>query len=374
MISSIPSETSSLDHLYIAAANFSHGASRPAWVSRDLYFLPFQINTTSPLGSVQSYMATTTGFGLNVVCTNQSWGDPAYIALPNDEIGQLQISVYQSNVSCTRPWDTFYDSHKKTNASLEILAPLGPSFLTASQGERDVCGSTLAMGFLRAELYAEVEGVDSLLTSSTWMTCESSLFTAMYEVEVSTSGRVENYARKSEISTSISFANSSSRLSLLSDLFVAFDAPFNNNNPHWNNDDTRNTWPGFLIKALTNSPKFIDPTLPAPDFEKIAPIVIDLLTRLFPIIISLRPSAFVPAPQGATIEGAMLVPCTRVFISSSMFIVTVILLLLNIAVAVAYYIRRPRPMPKSVLAETIAGVLELFNGSGLVQEQERNKP
>ena len=368
------SETSSSDHLYIAAANFSHGAPLPAWVSRDLYFLPFQINTTSPLGSVQSYMATTTGFGLNVVCTNQTWADPAYIALPGNDIGQPQISVNQNNVSCTRQWDTFYSSHSKTNASLELLAPLGSSFANASQGDHDICGSTLAMGFLRAELYAEVEGADSLFTSSTWMTCESTLFSAMYEVEVNTSGRVERYARKSEISTNISLANSSSLPALLSDLFVDFDAPFNNENLRWNNDNTRDTWAGFLIKALTNSPEFINPTLPAPDFETIAPVVIDLLTRLFPIILSLRPSAFVPAPRGATLEGTMFVPCTRVFMSSSMFTVTVILLLLNIAVAVAYYVRRPRPMPKGVLAETIAGVLELFRGSGLVEEQVRDQP
>lgn len=372
-INQIPSETSSSDHLYISAANFSHGAPLPAWVTKNLYFLPFQINTTSPLGSVQSYMAVTPGFGLNVVCTNQTWPDPAYISLPNDDIGQPRISVEQNNVQCTRQWDTFYDSHSKTNASLEILAPLGPSFANASQVDRDICGSTLAMGFLRAELYAEVEGVDSLFTSSTWMTCESTLFTALYEVEVSNNGRVENYKRKSKISTDISMTNSSSLPAFLSNLFVAFDAPFNNGNPHWNNDNTRDTWPGFLIKALTNTVEFIDPTLPAPDFETIAPVVIDLLTRLFPIILSLRPSAFVPAPQGATIEGTTFVPRTRVFMSS-MFIVTVMLLSLNIAVAVAYYMCRPRPLPKGVLAETIAGVLELFNGSGLVEEQVRDRP
>ena len=230
-ISQGPSETSSSDHLYISAANFSHGAPLPAWVTKNLYFLPFQINTTSPLGSVQSYMAVTPGFGLNVVCTNQTWSDPAYISLDTYNIGQPRFSVDQSNVQCTRQWDTFYDSHSKTNGSLEILAPLGPSFANASQTNRDICGSTLAMGFLRAELNPEVEGVNSLFTSYTWMTCESTLFTALYEVEVSNNGRVENHKRKSKISTDISLANNSSLPALLSNLFITFDAPFNNANP-----------------------------------------------------------------------------------------------------------------------------------------------
>ena len=369
-----PSDSIGSDHLYFTAANFSHGTSLPAWVSQYLYFLPFQINTTSPVGSVQSYSATTPGLGLDVVCTNQTWADPAYIALPDNNIGQPQISVSQSNVSCTRQWDTFYDSRGKTNATLEILAPLAPSFANASHSDRDICGSTLAIGFLRAELYPEVEGVDSLFTSSTWMTCEFTLFTAMYEVQVTTSGRVEDYSRKSDKSKAIPFLGNSSVPSFLNNLFVAFDAPFNNLNPYWSNDTTRDTWPGFLIKAITKSPKLIDPALPAPDFEIVAPIVIDLIRRVFPIVLGLRPSAFVPAPQGSKIEGKMLISCTRIFMSSPLFIATVTLLLLNIAVGVAYYICRPQPLPRSVLEETIAGVLKLFDGSGLVKEQVKDKP
>ena len=60
--------------------------------------------------------------------------------------------------------------------------------------------------------------------------------------------------------------------------------------------------------------------------------------------------------------------------SSPLFIATVTLLLLNIAVGVAYYICRPQPLPKSVLEETIAGVLKLFDGSELVKEQVKGKP
>ena len=368
------SDTIGSDHLYIAAANFSHGTSLPAWVSQYLYFLPFQSNTTSPVGSVQSYIATTPGLGLDVVCTNQTWAEPAYIALPDNNIGQPQISVSQSNVYCTRQWNTFYDSRGKTNATLELLAPLAPSFSNASQSDRDICGSTLAIGFLRAELHPEVEDVDSLFTSSTWMTCESTLFTAMYEVQVTTNGRVEAYSRKSDKSKAIPFLGNSSVPSFLNKLFVAFDAPFNNLAPYWNNDTTRDTWPGFLIKAITKSPILIDPALPAPDFEIVAPIVIDLIQRVFPIILSLSPSAFVTAPQGSKIEGKMLISCTRIFMSSPLFIATVTLLLLNIAVGVAYYICRPQPLPRSVLAETIAGVLKLFDGSGLVKEQVKDMP
>ena len=373
-VNSRPSDTIGSDHLYIAAANLSHGTSLPSWVSQHLYFFPFQSNATSPVGTVQSYIATTPGLGLDVVCTNQTWAEPAYIGLPGNNVGQPQISVSQNNVSRIRQWSTFYDSHDKKNATLEVLAPLAPSLSNASQSDRDICGSTLAIGFLRAELYPGVEDVDILFTSSTWMTCESTLFTAMYEVQVNTNGRVEKYSRKSDKSKAIPFLGNSSVPSFLNNLFVAFNTPFNNRAPYWNNDTTRDTWPGFLIKAITKSPVLIDPALPAPGFETVGPIVIDLIQRVFPIILSLSPSAFVKAPQGSKIEGKMLISCTRIFMSSPLFIATVTLLILNIAVGVAYYIYRPQPLPRSVLAETIAGVLKLFDGSGLVKEQVKDIP
>lgn len=250
------------------------------------------------------------------------------------------------------------------------------TYPNATQNDRDICGSTLAVGLLRAELNAETQGVKTLYTSSTWMTCEPSLHTAMYELEVNTTGRVENYVRKSNFSTDIPITNEHRTIpSILSSLFVAFDSPFDNDvyAPYWQATTFRDNWPGFLIKALTDSTIYIDPSLPAPGFEEIAPFVVDLLTRLFPIILSLRPTAFVPAVPGTIIEGTMMVPCNRVFMSESMFIVAVILLLSNIAVALAYYRYRPKPIPTGV-TETIAGVLALFDGSGLVEEQVSGKP
>lgn len=363
---------STSDHLYIAEANLSHGTPLPAWVSQNLYFLPFQVNTTSTLGDIQSYKAITPGFGMDMVCTNQTWNDPAYIALPDDEVGQPEIFVNVSNVYCTRQWDTFYDTFDRSNASLEIVAPLGPTFSNATQDDIDVCSRTLAVGCLRAELYPGLDGVSSLFTSFTWMTCLPTLYTAMYEVEVSTSGRVMNYVRKNNKSQNITFSSHTESASALRYPFIAFDAPLNNAGPRWGNNTYRDNWPGFLIKALTGSIKLIDPTLPAPPFEDIAPVVIDLVARLFPIVLSLRSGAFMAAKPGTTIAGTMMVPCNRVFMSKSMFIVTVLLLLLHIVVAVAYYRYRPRPIPTGV-ADTIAGVLALFDGSGLVKEQVRDK-
>ncbi|MCJ1452329.1 hypothetical protein MMC28_002671 [Mycoblastus sanguinarius] len=372
VINPFPLDTTSSDHLYIAAANFSHGTPLPAWVAEDLFFLPFQINATSPLGSVESYKANTWGFGLVTNCTKIDWDNPGWIAQDKGEVGSPQVNINQSSVECMRLWDTFYESSNKTNGALELIAPFGPNDDKATSEEHEICGSVLTAGFLRAELNAELEGVDSLVTSSQWMTCQSDLVTALYEVEVDNSGRVESYIRQSSDSTDISFAGNASLNSILSNLFLAFDAPFNKQ-PNWRDGTYEDSWFGFLIKALTKSTKLIDPSLPAPGFYDSSRVVEEVLVRLFPIILSLRPTAFVPAPTGSTIKGKMMVPCDRVFMSRPMFILVVILLLWNIVVAAAYYLYRPRPMPTGV-ADTIASVLALFDGSGLVKEQSVDRP
>ena len=365
IVNQFPAEQSSSDHLYIASANFSHHAPLPPWVTPHFFFLPFQTNTTSSLGNVQSYKAMTTGFGLDIECTALDFENPAYIVE-----AQPEISLNVSNVVCGRSWDIPYNSRAEAKAALEILAPLRPNYENTTQEENVICGSVLAMGFMRAELNAGTEGVDVLFTSSQWVTCQSTIVTAPYLVEVDQSGRVLHFVRQADSLTNATLAPNNSLPSVLSNLFLAFGVPMDQA-PSWKNDTYEEWWPGFLIKALTQSTKFVDPSLPAPSFEEVAPVVEDLLKRLFPIILSLRPSAFPPAPPNSTVKGTMLVPTRRVFMSSSMFILTVTLLVMNIAVALAYYICRPRPMPIG-LGETIASVLALFHGSGLINEQPRD--
>lgn len=349
------------DHLYIAAANFSHGAPLPSWVTRDRFFLPFQINTTSSLGDVSSYKAVTPGFGLNVDCTKLN------VSIPIDNIIQPEIFFNESNVACMHSWETEYDYENGNKVGLELLAPLNPKSSNASQEDYDTCGSVLILGFLRANLN---EDGPSVFTSSQWMVCEPTLVTALYEVQVSSSGRVEKFERQGNDSSDISLVGNASLSSIVSNLFPAFDDPMGGS--IWRSGSYEDSWPGFLVKALTNSTTFIDPLLPAPGFYEIAPVVVDLLERLVPIILSLQPNAFVHAPHGSTVQGKMLVQCDRVFMSQPMFIVTVTLLMLNIAVGLAYYIYRPKPMPGGV-PETIASVLALFDGSGLVKEKAMHR-
>ncbi|KAL8744955.1 MAG: hypothetical protein Q9190_002862 [Brigantiaea leucoxantha] len=355
--------------LYLAAANFSHGTPLPGWVTSHWYFVPFKSNEKFPLETIHSTKAITPGFKLIVSCTEYDVGNPSYVSLPgrDNEIAHPQMRTNESNTACMREWNTFYDSLQTSDAAIELLAPLTPNSEITSQNEYEVCGSRLGAAFLRAQLHAEVEGVDSLVTSSEWMVCNSTLVTAMFEVEVDPTGGVLNYLRRSDDSADLTFATNETLPSLLNNIFHVFLEPFNKR-PLWRNGTYEDSWFGFLIKAFNDSAALVDPSLPAPGYHEIAPVTEDVIMRLFPIMLSLQPPSSLSAPWGNFIEGSCIVYQERVFMSQSMFILTVLLLILNIAVAAAYCIYRPSPIPSGV-PDTIGSTLALFERSGLPKEQ-----
>ena len=282
-LSLIGSDASHLDHAYIAAANFSHNAPLPPWTAQDRYYIPFQTNGTSQIEGIQSYKAITTGSGVNVNCTQIDWENPTY-SLLGDIVAQPKVHYLdETGVECIRTWNTYYDSWKKADGALELLAPLGPNSPNATMDDHDMCGGIIAVGFNRAKLNADVLGSDTIFTSSTWMMCESVKVAGQYEVQVNSIGHIQQATLQNH---EYSYDERDHDLKL-SNLYLTYEAPFNNGT-RWQNDTFRDSWPGFLVKALTASNALIDPSLPAPAFNDIGPAVENLLYRLFPIILSLQ--------------------------------------------------------------------------------------
>jgi len=127
------------------------------------------------------------------------------------------------------------------------------------------------------------------------MNCELNLYTALYEVEVNSSGRVRYYVRKSEESKKYrihkqQYSSVNTDRTLRCVRFAILGTQYFPKQLAW-----------FPYKAPSDSTKFIDPSFPAPESEDIVYIV--------------------PAAPGTIVEGTMMVPCNRVFMSESMFIV-----------------------------------------------------
>ncbi|KAL8891638.1 MAG: hypothetical protein Q9215_001406 [Flavoplaca cf. flavocitrina] len=184
-------------------------------------------------------------------------------------------------------------------------------------------------------------------------------------VTVDPSGQVQTYrATGPEImNPSDAFSNGTSPNSLIKNatfpLVIGRDS-----GPYWHNDTFVDTWFAYFIKILSNSTMFVDPEQPVSAFEQVVPCVKDLYTRLFAIVISQNQEWLARAELDSTSHGLLFASSERVLISHQMFVVTVVLLALNILVAVLYWTRLPKKMfPK--LPYTIGSILDMVHASGL---------
>lgn len=383
-ISNISGVVLSSDHIYAAQANFSGEASRPAWVGRDTFFLPFSLDPFGAPGEVQTYKATTQGFGVDLECYPADMDTNAFIIGFDEAWNLTQQSASGRNVICGNIYHGV-GGQNKSAAALEVLQGVSPRNPNATEEDYEVCNTTVIAGFVRANLTvrydriktdetlftspAEPDLIDHEILSSLWLACRTTLRIAPYEVQVDQKGNVQSYTRKAPYATDLSpffVGNQSSAffLSVMSSLLLFTQ----DTKPYWHNDTFVDNWFGYFVKTLTNSTDPVDPAKHAPSFDFIAPVIEDIYSRLFAITLGLHHEWFIPAPPNSRIEGEILVPQPRVFMSRSMFVIVITLLVLNIIVAIAYYAKRPKiRLPR--MPNTVASVFELFKGSGLVAER-----
>ena len=372
--------TTGSDHIYIAKSNFSDGTALPPWVSRDTFFIPFGLDMKSTLGDVHAYKATTQGFRIKVECLQTELDSVAYITNAVDRFIVPRPAPGGRNIDCSGI-NNAMGGQNNSNAALEVLQAVTSN---VSKEHRDLCETILVAGFLRANLsvshnlsktgndansFFSTDVLHVNTVSSLWLICQPTFVTAPYQITVDSNGRVQTYTLQAPYSTDLSpyFTENFNLTSLIrgtSQLLAT--AP--DTNPFWHNDTFVDSWFAYFVKTLSNSTLPTDPSAPIPAFDAIAPLVEDIYTRLFAIILGLHPDWFSPAPPGAEIPGTVLVSCTRVFMSHSMLIIAMALISLNVLVAVAYYIKRPKRM-LAQMPNTIASMVELFEGSGLIAEK-----
>ncbi|KAL9581934.1 MAG: hypothetical protein Q9203_005698 [Teloschistes exilis] len=386
------------DYLYVAKANFSDGVVLPPWTTPDRFFVPFALNATSQLGQIETFTAMTQGFGGKIECVKAEFNDTAYVTGQQDFFTVDQVTPSGRRVTCGT-FLTPMGGQNNTHSALEVLNQLWPldrgqpisvdrnRDFNATQEATMACNSVLLAGFLRANLsvsfnntktentdrnpFPQIERINSL--SSLWMTCRPNLATATYEVTVDRSGRVlSNTVRGPNAENLRRFFTNDTETTSLVTVATSIMTQGQDIRAYWHNDTYADNWFGYFIKRLSNSTTFVDPTQPVPSFEQMMPLVQDLYKRLFAIVLGLNQDWLIDADQGTTIPGILTTPCQRVFVSRPMFIITATLLALNIVVAMAYWAWRPkRLLPQ--MPYTIASVLDMFHGSGLIEEAENKE-
>ncbi|KAL8667843.1 MAG: hypothetical protein Q9202_000308 [Teloschistes flavicans] len=396
------------DHFYVSRANISENTTLPAWVTPQFFFIPYDVNVSHSQEGTRLYKASTPGIKLKTECmeinsTAQAANSSPYNMTSDPEVfaftGLLNLTKVNNDghkIKCSSV-QTISGSLSDSNAfnlsalqvkslqtsnkidgsyAAEYYSNMFPASLTPSTEEMEGCNKLAIASFTRGNFsLREASPDDPVLATwhsrdmkATYIGCESVFQVAPFDVTVDQKGYVQKFVQTGPFKDeSLLLPNHVSISSFNNGINQLIWLQLGDHSLEWHTDLVADNWMSSLIKIHTQSTDFLDPALPPPAVEFISPVLEDLCSRLFAIILGLNIDLFLPAPQGSTTSGVTIVSTTRVLMSRPMFIVSSILLALNIVVALLYYARRPRKMLKT-MPTTIASVLEMIEGSGLAAE------
>lgn len=391
-----------MDHFYVAKTNISDGTALPPWVTQEFFFIPFGLKIAPNLGSSVTYRAVTRGFGIDSKCcqlNSSGTGSPDHFSLSADgtqfNLSMSQLADDERIVKCVvvatstgevpDPPFSAMSAPSSGNTALEIVSSMyAVSSPVQPIEDQDFCKSLLLAGWVRASVSdpattnsssSLASGGHIISSNSMFMSCQPSLKTAEFIVTVDTTGQVLTTAQTGDFDTNAAkylTANATFPYNQTSDLIGTA-----NIEPFWHNDTFASDWINYLIKRSTNSTAITDPNAPLPDFAPTAAIIQDLHRRLFAIILSLNTHILVSAAPNDQVSGIISSQVHRIFMSRNMFIISIVLLSLNVFVAILYYLRRPKrilPRMPTTLASIIAFVAASRALAEMHEDYRRNGP
>ena len=218
--------------------------------------------------------------------------------------------------------------------------------------------------------WANILGVHSL--SATWMICDASFVTVKYEVVVDNDDYIQDWEQKGLFASDLTpfFSGAMTSSSLINQTSQVFMHP-SGADAYWHNDTFCDSWIEYLWQALDQSARLISPSFPTPSSEIAALVIQDVFGRIFAITLGLNLDWLEPAAVDTTIEGTVLTPSWWAIVSQPAYIIRVVLLAFNVVMAICCYSNRPPRMLNDV-PTTIARIAELFNGSSLIAEAQRD--
>ncbi|KAI9880048.1 MAG: hypothetical protein M1830_005780 [Pleopsidium flavum] len=380
------------DHFYVAKTNISDGTALPPWVTQEFFFIPFGLKIAPNLGSNATYRAVTRGFGIDSKCrqfNSSRTGGLDHFSLSVDgsqfnastsqlaDDGRIVKCVVVATNASDVPNYPFgaMGPPSSGNSALEVVSSMyAVSSPIQPIKDQDFCKSLLLAGWVRASRSDQAttnfssslaSGGHTISSSSMFMSCQPSLKTAEFIVTVDSTGQVLGTAQTGNFDTNAAKylnANATFPYNQTSDLIGTANV-----RPSWHNDTFAPDWINYLIKRSTNSTAITDPNAPLPDFAPTAAIIQELHRRLFAILLGLNIHVLVSAPPNAQVSGIITSQAHRIFMSKTMFIISIVLLSLNVIVALLYYLRRPKTF-LSRMPTTIASVIAFVAASRALAE------
>jgi hypothetical protein len=377
------------DAFYVASANFTNRTSLPPWTSQHYYFLPSLLNANLPNDGSVKVTLQATGFGADLDCQGMTTtpSDAMYAISfnPNATLLSFMTSTVLSGGSiaqCTTfggatgpdPSKNYLSlaGNPQGRKALELTTLMQPlPNRNATVADQESCASLIVRGWVRANFslgdqmdFASNLSNENLATiSSTFISCRARPKSAVFNITTSPSG---------EILASTQVSPSTYDLPLSTNLTSALTTTSNNlgqqNQPVWHDDTFASDWSNYLFKTLTSSAAFLEAGSPPPSFDIASAVVNETYSRVFAIQMSLQSPQLASAlPESPHIAAEVLTLERRVFMSETMFRISMAILCLDLIVAVLFYSRAPKPfLPR--LPISIANQMAYFGGSHVVDD------
>lgn len=379
-------------------SNITAGTPLPAWVDQSYFYLPFHLESllkTEKSSKVQGIRGSTIGFGVDVTCRelSPSGGSDNIQFEPNQNGSIIEFSTSHlypngTRVTCVEGSSDkiqypaqitreSYDFQNRTGPlALEVAS--SPNFSldtdTSALSNNEICASSLAIGWVRVG-----DEESGRTVKSSFMSCTPTLHIAPFEVVIDTDGRVLNSTQTggfADDTNSYFIGNSSHINSTAITLLTSKDllrqstfvtASYGPSTFQWHNDSFTSDWNNVLLGMILNSSALVDPSAPLPNMTAMIPIVEDLYQTLFSILLGLNSHVFAAAEEPIDPGAEIMLLESRLFVSSTMFVLSITILSLHFIVAILYYCNRPRRfLPR--MPTSIASIMAYVSASRVVQD------
>lgn len=366
---------STADPFYQIMSNLTAATQLPPWVDNDWAYLPMNLPEDS---KAEHYRFDTHGYGARLDCSPIEHAKLDY----NVSAGFLNLTIPLhladgSTITCEQTRQPrFWAATRGFMVTSPPPAPgrnsiaFGPVLSTEEPSELLTCQQHFALVWARAEVQStsssprlsnQTPVIDSI--NHTIVVCTPKLLETSATVSVAPNGRVLRLEGTSD--TKEQAPSDKNFISQANNFLI-------DGIPTWRNESLPSSFDEFLMtKMNASTAAFQDVEEPLPSFDDIAMNFKLLYRRLYAVLLAQNfDLLFEPASDKtdtSASKGTVYSYETRIFVSLSAFVVSVVILSLYILVTIWLYIQRPwNNLPR--LPTTIASIIAYFASSNALKQ------
>ncbi|KAL1302883.1 hypothetical protein AAFC00_003210 [Neodothiora populina] len=357
------------DPFFMAMSNLTAGTPRPKWADESFFYLPFQHQALSESNTIQQAVTHAIGSSLSCVPLTHSGGSNYSYNYEHAQSISFNASILfpASKHQCfTTTTSQIIRDNPHGRAALEVFMFNSGHADDTTSSSNEACANILIAGWIRTTDASVMHNTKDGLSEEMWLACKPTMTVTSRKATVDLSGILLNSVPVNDTSDSIASMFQPSSTALVASVHRVlgqFDAHIR---PTWHNDTYPSDFLNYLMTKTRNSSDFLNPALPPPSFEEVAPALSAINASLFAIILATNLEDILQ-PVQHTVQGFSISPESRLFVSRSMYIVSTTILGLYIVSTILVYTRRPwRILPR--LPTNLANQVAYFAASHAVDE------